>query len=119
MAEEHLEQAGVSAPEAESGRDVSGLRRYLLCGAGALLTSFALSVDLSALPFRPAEGESALAGAAAVLNDLMGAVDGEQAVFLVLVPALLLLYHKLLKREGAFLPSAAVVAALFSREGAF
>lgn len=114
MAEEHLEQAGVSAPEAESGRDVSELRRYLLCGAGALLTSFALSVDLSALPFRPAEGESALAGAAAVLNDLMGAVDGEQAVFLVLVPALLLLYHKLLKREGAFLPSAAVVAALFS-----
>ena len=114
MAEEHLEQAGVSAPEAESGRDVPGLRRYLLCGAGALLTSFALSVDLSALPFRPAEGESALAGAAAVLNDLMGAVDGEQAVFLVLVPALLLLYHKLLKRQGSFLPSAAVVAVLFS-----
>ena len=114
MAEEHLEQAGAGGPEAGRGRDVPGLRRCLLCGVGALLTSFALSVDLSALVPAPQEGESTLTGAAAAVNHLMGAVDGEQAAFLILVPALLLLYHRLLRREETFLPSAAAVAALFS-----
>ena len=52
MAEGDMEQAEGGGRGAESGRDVPGLRRCLLCGAGALLTSFALSVDLSALPFQ-------------------------------------------------------------------
>ena len=101
-------------PPSSEGRDTGPLFHILVCGLGALLTSFAVSVDLPALLTSPEAGDSGLTGIAAALAQLKGAVNGEQPVFLILVTALALLYHILWKRAGAFLPSAAVAAALFS-----
>ena len=92
----------------------SGLFPILIWGLAALLTCFAVSVDLSALPTELPEAEGWIAGLAAALQALMPAVKGERAVFLVLVPALLVLYRALAARAGRFLPSAGVVAVLFA-----
>ena len=89
------------------------LARGLLAGVCALLTAFALSVDLSALPVVRGP-ESTLTGLAALFSDLMGAVDGEGPLFLVLAIALAALYLRLLAKKQRFLPSAALVAALFA-----
>ena len=89
------------------------LLRWLLAGLCALLTAFALSVDLSVFPIVRGP-ENTLTGLAALFNDLMGAVDGRGPIFLVLAAALAALYLRLLEGERKFLPSAAVVAALFA-----
>ena len=83
-------------------------------GLCALLTAFALSMDLSALPLQLPGGEGWVAGLASALFALTGAAEGEGPVFLILVPALLLLYRRLWREALPVLPTGAAVAALFA-----
>ena len=107
-----MEQAGeVRTPRMDGP---GGKLAPLGWGLCALLTAFALSVDLSALPLQLPGGEGWVAGLASALFALTGAAEGEGPVFLVLVPALLLLYRRLWREALPILPSGAAVAALFA-----
>ena len=104
--EEHMEQPGVGG-----GR---GLLRCMACGLEALLTVFALSVNLAAMPTLPQEVRELPLRIGAHLNALVAAVDGESAMFVVLVPALLFLYFRLAGEEKSFQPAAAGVGLFFA-----
>ena len=95
-------------------RGAGGRLAPLVWGLCALLTAFALAVDLSALPVALPESEGWIAGLAAALFALTGAMEGEGPVFLLLVPALFLLYRRLWGAVFPVLPSGAAVAALFA-----
>lgn len=95
-------------------RGAGGRLAPLAWGLCALLTAFALAVDLSALPAALPESEGWIAGLAAALFALTGAMEGEGPVFLLLVPALFLLYRRLWGAVFPVLPSGAAVAALFA-----